>query len=54
MVIMFQKKYQLAVSEREFNVIINTLNEYRNKQLIKGNVVDYIDKILFKLRRNYC
>ena len=36
------------------NGIVNTLNEYRNKQLLKGNIVDYLDKILFKLKRKYC
>lgn len=51
---MFEKKYQIEVNEREYNTIINTLNEYRNKQLIKGNIVDYLDKILFKFRKKYC
>lgn len=51
---MFKKKYQIEVNEKEYNIIINTLNEYRNKQLLKGNFVDYLDKILFKLKRKYC
>ena len=28
---MFKKKYQIEVNEQEYNIIINTLNEYRNK-----------------------
>lgn len=51
---MFKKKYQIEVNEKEYNIIINTLNEYRNKQLLKGNIVDYLDKILFKFKRKYC
>ena len=48
---MFKKKYQIEVNEKEYNIIVSTLNEYRNKQLLKGNIVDYLDKILFKLKR---
>ena len=51
---MFKKKYQIEVNEQEYNIIINTLNEDRNKQLLKGNIVDYLDKILFKFKRKYC
>ena len=53
LIIMFKKKYQIEVNEKEYNIIINTLNEYRNKQLLKGNIVDYLDKILFKFKRKY-
>ena len=31
---MFTQKYQIEVNEKEYNIIINTLNEYRNKQLL--------------------
>ena len=44
----------LREKRKEYNIIINTLNEYRNKQLLKGNIVDYLDKILFKFKRKYC
>ena len=45
---------KIKVDNFEVRVLINGLNEYRNKQLLKGNIVDYLDKILFKFKRKYC
>lgn len=50
---MFKKKFQIEVDELEFKTIIDTLNEFRNMQLLKGNIVGYIDKILYKLNMQY-
>lgn len=39
---MFKKKYQIEVNEKEYNIIVNTLNEYRNKQLLKQKKISLI------------
>lgn len=48
-----KRKLELVITDNEFTILINTLIEYRNNQISKGNIVDYLDKILFKLKKRY-
>lgn len=43
------KKIRVQLNKYEYNAIIDVVNEYRNKQLVKGNTINYLDKLLSKL-----
>lgn len=46
---MQKKKYYLAIDDYECSVIINSLNELRNKLIADENIQDAIDKLIIKL-----
>ena len=45
---MRDKKYYLALDDFELRVIVNCLNEMRNKIIADGKYTDAIDKVLLK------
>ena len=43
-----EDKHVLEVNDREHDVIINALNDYRNNKLSDGYTTDIIDDLLIK------
>ena len=43
-----EDKRVLEVNDREHDVIINALNDYRNNKLSEGYTTDIIDELLIK------
>ncbi|MCH5170195.1 MAG: hypothetical protein J1F24_02795 [Oscillospiraceae bacterium] len=46
---MREKKYYLAFDNCERKVIINSLNEMRNRLIAKGKYTDAVDEVLLKI-----
>ena len=46
---MRDKKYYIAFDDYERNVIINSLNEMRNRLIAKGKYTDAVDELLLKI-----
>ena len=43
------KKYYIALDDNEYRIIINCLNEKRNKLIADGKYTDAVDEVLFKI-----
>ena len=43
------RKYYIALDENEWRIIINSLNELRNKLLGDGRYTDAVDDVLLKV-----
>ena len=46
---MRDKKYYIAIGDFERKIIINCLNEMRNKLIADGKYTDAIDEVLLKI-----
>ena len=46
---MRKKKYYLAIDDYERSVIINSLNNLRNKLISDGRYTDAVDELIIKL-----
>ena len=46
------RKYYIALDENEWRIIINSLNELRNKLLGDGRYTDAVDDVLLKVIRS--
>ena len=46
---MFNRKIKLVLTLNEYRLIINCLNEWRNKLIQKGGYTDAIDDLLIKI-----
>ncbi len=46
---MRNRKYYIALDENEWRIIINSLNELRNKLLADGRYTDAVDDVLLKV-----
>ena len=46
---MRDKKYYIALGDFERKIIINCLNEMRNKLIAGGKYTDAVDKVLIKI-----
>lgn len=46
---MRDKKYYLALDDFELRVIVNCLNEMRNKIIADGKYTDAVDEVLLKI-----
>lgn len=46
---MRNQKYYIAVDEYERRIIINSLNNLRNKLIVEGRYTDAVDDILLKV-----
>lgn len=45
---MQKQKYYLAVDDYEYSVIINSLNNLRNKLIVAGRYTDAVDELIVK------
>lgn len=43
------KKYYIALDDNEYGIIINCLNEKRNKLISDGKYTDAVDEVLLKI-----
>lgn len=43
-----KKKYYMALDEYERRIIINSLNEMRNRLITSGKYIDAVDEVLLK------
>lgn len=43
-----KKKYYIALDEYERRIIINSLNEMRNRLITSGKYIDAVDEVLLK------
>ena len=48
---MKKKKIKLPIYNNEMKIIINALNEFRNKILQQGRYTDPIDELILKLNK---
>lgn len=46
---MRNRKYYIALDENEWRIIVNSLNELRNKLLADGRYTDAVDDVLLKV-----
>ena len=46
---MKQKKYYIALDDFERRVVVNCMNEMRNKLIADGNYTDALDEVLLKV-----
>lgn len=44
-------KYYLALSRKEYNLILNSLNDLRNSLIDKGKYTDGVDDVIVKFAR---
>lgn len=44
-----KEKYYIVLNEYEHRIIINSLNELRNRLIADGRYTDAVDEILFKI-----
>ena len=44
-----KKKYYIALDEYERRIIINSLNEMRNRLIASGKYTDAVDEVLLKV-----
>lgn len=42
-------KYYIVLNEYERRIIINSLNELRNRLIVKGRYTDAVDELLLKI-----
>ncbi len=42
------KKYHLALTDNEYSIIINSLNDLRNMLIAQGRYTDAVDDVLVK------
>ena len=49
---MKEKKYQIALDDFERRVIVNCMNEMRNKLIADGKYTDALDEVLLKVIRS--
>ena len=45
------KKYKIYMSDEEWNVTINALNELRNRLISEGRYHDIVNEVLLKIIR---
>lgn len=43
------KNIKLKVDEYEYSLIVNAVNEFRNKQIREGKTADFVTEVLTKL-----
>lgn len=48
---MKKKKIKLPIYNNEMKIIINALNEFRNKILQQGRYTDPVDELILKLNK---
>ena len=48
---MKKKKIKLPIYDNEMKIIINALNEFRNKILQQGRYTDPVDELILKLNK---
>ena len=46
---MRSQKYYIAIDEKERRIILNALNEVRNRLLAEGRYTDAVDDVLIKV-----
>ena len=46
---MRKKKYYLAIDDYEYSVIIDSLNNLRNKLIADGRYTDAVDELMLRL-----
>ena len=46
---MRKKKFYLAIDDYEYNVIIDSLNNLRNKLIADGRYTDAVDELIIKI-----
>ena len=46
---MRSQKYSIAIDEKERRIILNALNELRNRLLAEGRYTDAVDDVLIKV-----
>ena len=46
---MRSRKYDIVLDENEWRIIINSLNELRNRLLAEGRYTDAVDDVLLKV-----
>ena len=46
---MRKKKYYLAIDDYEYSVIIDSLNNLRNKLIADGRCTDAVDELIIKI-----
>ena len=46
---MLSQKYYIAIDEKERRIILNALNELRNRLLAEGRYTDAVDDVLIKV-----
>ena len=46
---MRDKKYYIALDDFEWRVVVNCLNEMRNKLIADGKYTDAVDEVLLKI-----
>lgn len=46
---MQSQKYYIAIDEKERRIILNALNELRNRLLAEGRYTDAVDDVLIKV-----
>ena len=45
---MFKKKIKLPIYNNETKIIMNALNEFRNKLIQEGKETEYVDEVLLR------
>ena len=48
---MFSKKIKLVLTNEEWRITVNALNELRNKLIAEGRYTDAVDELLVKIYR---
>jgi len=43
------KKIKIKVDEYEYGLIVNALNEFRNKQIREGEPTDFVEEVMEKI-----
>ena len=49
---MKEKKYYIALDDFERRVVVNCMNEMRNKHIADGKYTDALDEVLLKIIRS--
>ena len=50
-IVMRKKKIKLPIYNNEMKIILNALNEFRNKILQQGRYADPVDELILKLNK---
>ena len=49
---MFKKKIKLPIYNNETKIIINALNEFRNKIIKQGRCAEPVDELILKINKH--
>ena len=49
---MFKKKIKLPIYNNETKIIMNSLNEFRNKLIKQGRYTETVDELILKINKH--